>query len=785
MYRVAVIQNESEMLRSGFTNVIPKLNGIKRLSQYSFELFNVVNIQKLFEEGDKHLKNFDSLLITTNATSDKTVLTILQSNKNLIADFISNGKGIFIGSQKKLSISDLDFDSKNDFGKTKFLPDVYDFFTVERPKEEKDSGEGSISINNNQEHILLQYPTSVTAELTKEHCEHNEFKKHFYRSHIVPTSSGSYLPIFEDTSYEKPKNRKLLMINLIPQNGERIIISTIAIDWEFHENLLTNIITYVTEGLPKVAFIDNATIKHGDFDFLLTTAKLSKIPHVIYDSVKSIRKELFNKHNTYIFSPDWKERDISNFLKGINSSSGTATGKKNYVRVYYFKQIDNILTLTQYSNFSTIDLITDSSVEWVNSKYENKMWNSSFWVTYDILIMLYEIGVDIGTYITPILKDIRKHYADFSYDGVTGATCGLIELLLLIEKKYPRELSNEGYGSEDIKGMLKWLTDKFSTQSTYDKQTVILTLNKYHSEIISTNRFGIDEKKYKELVNVVKISPSSDYSHLEEFSEIDLCRNISVCIVCGERENEILELLRQLKRNQNPSGKWTNTGRTAHALVFLLNNFNVLKGIPNSDVSIDDLIYNGILYLRSEYNWKNHWDNDIQATAKAIHAIGLYNKHYKYSTQDFFKTLEIESDKIYSASVLHNVSESMRNLRQHSNEMIIKIEKLIAENAAHKSEISEQKKQIEANEQYEGEIAKQIITTRTIATIFGTLFIAFIFYLTFRYPLRVSQEFRQIDITGIILGFIVGLVLTNVTQKTVGKSELLKKVRDRKKLNKK
>ncbi|MBK9043198.1 MAG: hypothetical protein IPN97_08425 [Saprospiraceae bacterium] len=617
MYRVAVIQNESEMLRSGFTNLIPKLNGIKRLSQYSFELFNVVNIQKLFEEGDKNLKYFDSLIVTTNATSDKTVLTILQKNKNLISDFISSGKGIFIGSQKKLSIPDSDFDSTKDAGKTNFLPALYDFFTVERPKKEKDSGEGNISINNKQEHILLQYPTIVTAELTKKHCERNEFKKHFYRSHIVPTSSGSYLPIFEDTSYDSPKTRELLMINLVPQNGERIIVSTIAIDWEFHENLLTNIITYVTEGLPKVAFIDNANIKHGDFDFLLTTAKLSKIPHVIYDSVKSIRKELFNKHNTYIFSPDWKEKDITDFLKDINSSNGNVIGKKSYVRVYYFKQIDKILTLTQYSNFSTIDLITDSSVEWVNSKYENKMWNSSFWVTYDILIMFYEIGVDIGTYIAPILKDIRKHYADFSYDGVTGATCGLIELLLLIEKKYPKELTKEGYSSEDIKGMLKWLTDKFSTQSTYDKQTVILTLHKYHYEIISSNKFGIDAQKYSDLLYEVKASPSSDYSHFEEYSEIDLCRSISVCLVCGEKENEILELLRQLKRIQNPSGKWTNTVRTAHALVFLLNNFKVLKEIPNSDVSIDDLIYNGILYLRSEYNWKNHWDNDIQATAKS------------------------------------------------------------------------------------------------------------------------------------------------------------------------
>ena len=117
------------MLRSGYTNVIPKLSSIKRLSQYSFEMFTVVNIQKLFQEGDNHLKNFDCLIVTTNATSDKTVLTSLQSNKQTIEDFIFKGKGVFVASQKKLSSENSDI--KKEEGKTKFLPDLYEFLTVE------------------------------------------------------------------------------------------------------------------------------------------------------------------------------------------------------------------------------------------------------------------------------------------------------------------------------------------------------------------------------------------------------------------------------------------------------------------------------------------------------------------------------------------------------------------------------------------------------------------------------------------------------------------------------
>jgi hypothetical protein len=184
MYRVAVIQNESEMLRSGFTNVIRKLTTIDRLSHYSFELFNCVNINALFLDGESNLNNFDSILITTNATSDKSVLDALIIHKEHLKTFLENGKGIFIGSQKKLSTTEYGTGKKA--GSTGFLPPLYEFHTIERPKYEKDSGKGDISVSNEGRHILLDYPMYVTSEMTKAICQQNEFKRHYYRSHLIP-----------------------------------------------------------------------------------------------------------------------------------------------------------------------------------------------------------------------------------------------------------------------------------------------------------------------------------------------------------------------------------------------------------------------------------------------------------------------------------------------------------------------------------------------------------------------------------------------------------------------
>ncbi len=778
MYRIAVIQNESEMLRSGFTNVIPKLQSIRKMSQYSFELFNIVNLQKLFQKGDSHLGHYDSLIITTNATSE-TVLAILRNNKADIEEFISNGKGIFIASQKKISTSN--YDSKKDNGKTLFLPDLYEYYTVERPKVEKDSGIGEISIATEDQHILLQYPAEVTAEMTQFHCENNEFKKHVYRSHIVPQRSGSFVPIFIDTSYENISSRNLIMVNLVPQNGERIVISTIAIDWEFHENLLLNIITYITEGLPKVAFIDNASIRHGDFDFLLTSAKLSKIAHKVYGHPENIKKELLNIHNTYIFSPDWNETDIGSFIRSlIEQLPNRNYGSKSYVRVYYFKQIENILTLTQYSNFSTIDLITDSAVLWVNSLFPGRMWNNSFWTTHDILFMFHDLGVNIQTYVAPILKDIKHHYLDYSYDGVTGATCGLLELLFLFERLCPEELEREGIGRHDFHEMVNWLIDKFNSQSIYDKQTVVMTFEKYHQRLLNSE--GFDVNRYAEMRSNVCSNLPSAAGDRSEPSETDLCRKIGIFMLCDNRTADIVELVSLLKRLQTPAGKWTNTGRTAHVLVFLLNGLSALLEICGSEAGIDEMIYNGVLFLRSEYDWrKANWNDEIQSTAKALQAIGLYNIHYKYSTQDFFKTLEIESDKIYSATVIHNVSESMRKLRQQTNEMILTIEQQSEHVRAITQELERQKETIESNDQYEHEIARQLLRSRTAAIVSSSLLVTFVFYLALLYPDRVLQEIRTVDLKGIILGFVVALLLTNAAQRILGKNEVLKNYRAKKK----
>jgi len=685
MYRVAVIQNESEMQRTGYANVITKLQKDIKVN-YSFELYTVVNISDLFEKGQNHLSQYDSLIITTNATSDKPVYDKLVKNKKEIETFIEKGKGIFIASQKKLGKNNSI--EKHTEG-TDFLPDKYDFCTV--PRTEASSGEGKISFFDKTE-ILLKYPEQIDENKINQKCESNPFMKHFYRSLIQPVEKITYTPILVDNSYQDENNklvlRNLLMKNAFPEHGERIVISTIAIDWEYHKQLLKNIITFITEGLPQIAFIDKN--KSTNIKCLKESANILNKSYATYSNFNdtTLNDERKKIHNIYIVSDDYTEQEIKNFVKGIDGATDFI--KK---RVYWIKEEDNVLKLTRYSNYSSIDKIINNSVAWLKSQHliGSGMWNSSFWTTFEIFMLFEKLNINLNDYIIPVLDDIKGnkeksikgHYqcseTGSSYDGVVSATCELIQLLLLLkEKGYEQSILTD----VDLSKMIAWISEekRFNAQSPFDKRNVVFTLGKVKN---SLNDYNITQERYSEMI---KDSLQTDADNTDEFSEIEICQLISIRLLLEEDEdtqNRLKKLLNIIKNNQTPVGTWSehkNIGSTSYILIFLLQNFNKLKLYINEN-DLEDIIYRGILFLRSKFKNKKNWgDDDIQATAKAAHAIFLYNEknHSSMYDYDILKIIEEEDAEIASSTVIKDLTD---NLKKHKEDFKVSEEnRIISEN---------------------------------------------------------------------------------------------------------
>lgn len=744
MYRVGIIQNESEAIRSGYANVQRNLLKIGLPADYSLELFNVVNIEKLFLAGDDcYIMNYDSLIITTNTTSDFHVREILETNMDAIADFLQRGRGLFVSSQKKLGVTD-GLDSFE--GRTRFLPEQFDFQTIQRPKEEKDSGEGVLE-HVSDDIMLFKYPHVITEEETRDHCCNNGFRRHMYRSMIRPLTQGVYEPLIIDKSHKTKDERWLLVTNTVSQFGERIVVSTIAIDWEMHNHLLENIILYITEGVPKIAFINKEANNHDDFDYLMSSAKLSKVAFRTYNSIRELESQPIIIHSTYIFSPGYSSKNVEAFVKKFESKEKNLSSKK-YIRVYYFEKFKDSTALVQYSNFSTFDVLTENATLWIKSRFCGRMWDNSFWTTYEIVTMMLASKVDMHSYVSGVLKDIKKHYSDFSYDNVAGATCGLWELLLALSNDYDNELVNEGFDNNQLQGIENWLIARSSTLSNYDLQTFASIVVRYNYDFSIINSTFWD--------TILKRLEESLENMPEDLTEQEVCRAIELGIIL-EKEQLIANYIAILHKKQDSNGKWTNIRRTASLLVFLLSHFQRL----NKVYPLEEILYNGIRYLYSSYNKQfSCWDNDIQTTAQAIHALNLYNGLFNYSTQDFLSTLGLESDKVYAASVVRNVSNSMNRLRDEINnatKTITSLKSQIDNYAKQLRELDNEKAKWQENSEIEHHNVKFF---RAASVAWGALFIAVIIYLAVHYPMRILQEMMHIDIMGIVGGFVFGLAAT-------------------------
>lgn len=657
MYRVAVIQNESEMQRTGYANVIAKLRSIQQFSvNYIFDLYTVVNLSNLFENGINHLSKYDSLIITTNATSDKIVYNKLKKEKSTIKEFIDSEKGIFISSQKKLGKQN---------SSTGFLPEIYDFQTKPRPEESSEDGLISF-FDNKEDHILLCYPNKIDVDNINRQCENNPFMRHFYRSCVQPDDEITYTPILVDNKkYQNKIKRNLVMTNTFSK--QRIVISTIVLDWAYHKELLANIITFITEGLPQIAFV----VKHSNsIKKLSESAKNLKKSHSIYNSLESIDRLHKSIHNVYILSSDFTENHIFKFLKSIENKNDF-----NEKRVYQAKEENGVLKLIRHSKYSSIDKIIRSSVSWLKSQHSigKGMWHDSFWTTFEILLLFDGLGMKLNDYIIPVLNDIkghtdkglRRHYnqSKYSYDGVVSATCGLIRLLLLLKNKgYEQTIFND----DDLKGSIEWITEneRFKAQSPFDKRSIVLTL----SLIQDLNRYNITEEQYSEMI----AAASQDIAGKSEYSEIEKCQIISIYLLKQEaNENEIKSLIKSIKDDQ-VLGAWSNNiGRTANVLIFLLQNFDKLESKFIGESDLENMIYRGILFLRSKYNNKNWGDEDIQATAKAAHAIFLNNERNHASVYDYhvLKIIEEENSEISYTEIIKDLTDNLRSYRLSYNQL--------------------------------------------------------------------------------------------------------------------
>ncbi len=706
MYRIAVVQNGIEMQHSGYVDAISMYKRFSKIGREKAEFtrFSGVNIRDLFNQGEKYLLDFDALILGTNATSDDDVYSVLREEKckQLLSDFIEKGKGLLICSQKKYQPQTLEekkneykisLDAKNDdfmriiedTGKgeiyysitdcsthqvskrrlSSILPSRYEYVVDERPSFES-SSDGQITLFNESRMTLNQkclccLPHQITEELIDRRCQNNSFQKHYYRDTIHPIYDSAYQPVLVDN---KIPMRNILMV-AVPQKNERIVVSTMALDWAGHEELLENIINYLTRGIPHTAFVHKNDYNNSEMKILTLEAELAKIGNMEYCSMEDY---LANAawHSLVVFSPDYYENEVLDAWRIIKQNN-------RFTKVYHYRNIEDELILVKYSNNTYIEQQKMDVLAWLNSKRGKRLWDNSFWKTFDVARLLYLIRDECCTsIINQIVEAIidkddknRSHYkANGSYDGVLAPSCGVLELF-------------------------HWANN----DQCYEKTKTYL-LNKYYEEESSHNKMFIIRSFYRSndpvLLTLLDDIVFDSFPAFHDMIDLDLCLYAEIAIILYNNSEKnksinkqnIINLIEELLSRQMQNGKWDSLSNTGTILVFLLQNYNVLKNILKDSYErktlnqIKEQVDRGITAIKTAYSPKYfNWENNIVTTANSLLALCLYDECSGYRSKDFIKNFVDESRAAanYNALnlALHTLDGTIDDLNTSLNDLTI------------------------------------------------------------------------------------------------------------------
>lgn len=660
MYKVAILVNENEMAHSVFADTPKKLRELSYVKAqkgkyYNFHVFDKFSICDLFAEMNCcYLLSFDSLFISTNATNNSEIINALIKNKECIAAFIAAGKGIFIASQKKLSAKE-----GTEIKNTGFLPENYDYAIVDRP--EKSSADGKISIVDTKS-VIVRYPTKISEGDIEYHCANNSFMKHKYRSFIVPNNESQYSVVLADTTSKQVppalvskinKSRNVLLLS--NNEKERIVISTMALDWADHTQLIENILIFITEGMPNFGFMLKSNDKdEGLISSYILRAEVSNISFRQYIN-KSPQEMISLPHCIYVFSPSYSEHEVAEFI----DKSRTAT--KN-ISVYHLKQgkiKSKDFELYHYTNETSVDQIKGETINWIMGRFYPSFWGKSVWSYSYALSMMQELNIDYSSLFPFIYEELSTHFCkkgviEGNYDNVINATSKLLEILSLVEKNSSSFTGEvfEKYPIETIKKLASdWLITKLddNRMSEFDLMYVLVSL--YRSNLVksSTVRQKIEEKA-KGLMTIYKTKGYINYSNISLCQLLRLIQELlaSNAIPADAAKADADQISEVLVKRQDEFGEWRNLSETAEVALLLL---DIERNSPNASALLSLLgesVNRAIGRLYQTYDNRNYsWAMDINTTVKAIHAIGLFDKVKNFSANDFFSEIIVHFRRIH------------------------------------------------------------------------------------------------------------------------------------------
>lgn len=767
MFRVAIIVNENEVAHSAFADTRAILErpvglGDQKRHTYRFAVFDKYSVHRLFlRENDDHLSSFDSLIIATNATNNVEVLTALRANAAPLEDFLRQGRGLLICSQKKLSKKA----STGADSSAGFLPNRYDYRLIDRPEGQSAEGYVATVVPSDR---LFRYPNEVTSDLVEAHCENNDFMVHRYRSHIVPLHPSQYLPLLADTRSPPVDDNLRVTLDgsraLLLRSGsltERIVITSMALDWAGHEELLENILVYITEGIDQLAVLRRRDSRYSRaMDAYVIRARVGKIPIREYFDIPPSEVAGL-QHKTLVISPAYTTVEVDEIWAGLTSLDGKSTD------LYHMTPEASTggFRLHRRSRRSALDGISASAGAWLARVFFPDLWGRSIWTYNYVLPMMIRLGIDVSPYLPRVFAEISKHVPpdiapDACYDHVVNASAQLLEVLgsAFVPTSFSYDVHACPRPPKDLfNGCAKWLLAKLSGAPVQPRRERLYVLNSLWRA--SYEPFLDDDSRLRVWTIATDTLHSYRTQPFQSCDTVELTQLLALVLKLAaagrlshdELNTDTSAILSVLRSRQGVDGDWRNVSETGEVTLALLRLSQEHASFLD-DQRATAAILEGVAFLLRDFDpTLGNWQEDINATAKAAHALALFDEHSGLSGSDYF-------DDIQARMTRKSESESLTSTLSRHGELLNVLFQKEGELVAQDAQLAAKEHQVAAQTSSlrhwrlvtYGAVVIAVITTAMVFTVALILLVS--------YP-EVAIKILG-DWQGYLVGGLVGIVLS-------------------------
>jgi hypothetical protein len=605
MYKVALVQNQSEMANLGYGDARPLIRDLR----YEVELYTALNIEHL--SGDLRRHEFDAVIFASNALNDQTIReeVLTESFCKAFSEFIKAGRGCLILHQLRFAEEVRD-------GKTNqlysFLPEVLrDVKPIARPSTERARDGKLLPTELAKEHVLMNYPSKVVLDEVTTDCLSFHGLKGLYWHYLDGLDASEWETLLYDSGPDGTQ-RPLLGVSR-PAEGLRVVVSALTLDWQSHIKLLGNILSYVVQGPHHTAVVRSAEVTSMAFEYLIEYLRVQKYPLRVYEIGSDLSSLTLGVtqgvHAILILGPHVNETELPQDLRSAINAQ-IEHGRLKLVSV------EAGSTGSKFKGFKIMGrervpagLLHEIEIR-VQSELKKGYIDGSFFSTVQSLQCLHRMSPEAQSKfafdtVAHAIQRSNEHDRDGSYDEVFGPSCAL----LWLRSKYL------GPVDAKTKQTKAWVRSQLPEHRDREKVLAYVTL-------IETNLVKPEERAALEVL--------LKSQKIEELSEVDLIAYLRGAVAVHALD-VIKRVVPKLALNQ-VDGVWIDLATTAQATQLLLESQSLLKSDPSYSEAIrpalEQAIFRAVLSIRRgleetanrESSSVYPWENKASTSLKCVEA---------------------------------------------------------------------------------------------------------------------------------------------------------------------